>query len=143
MAVWCQADNCFLIDESGVVFSDVSEADKELLRIVDIDYEEDLNLGKEVVVKENLFLLLELASKIKSIEGLGVSIQELELVSDERINVVTIEGWRIFVNPKKEVDWQLAKLEVDLREEIPYDKRKDLEYIELRFNNFAPYKYQE
>ena len=47
------------------------------------------------------------------------------------------------MNPQERVEWQLTKLEVNLKEEIPPESRKNLEYIELRFGNFAPYKYKE
>jgi len=57
-----------------------------------------------------------------------------------------IGGWEIYFNlqkDQKDIDWQLVKLRAVLEEKIPSENRKDLEYIELRFGNFAPYKYKD
>jgi len=139
VAQWCQEDKCFLADKNGIIFGQVSEIDKEVLKIKNLDIQEGLALGKEVISPENLSQLLELIPKI---ESLGVVIQEFEIDAEEKLNIVTKEDWRIYLNPKKEVEWQLTKLEMSLKEEIPPESRKNLEYIELRFGNFAPYKYK-
>jgi len=140
VAQWCQEDKCFLVDKNGIVFDQVSEIDKELLKIQNLNTPEELVLGKEVIGSENLYQLLEIVPKI---ENLGLAIQEFEIDSKEKLNIVTKENWRIYLNPQERVEWQLTKLEVNLKEEIPPESRKNLEYIELRFGNFAPYKYKE
>ncbi len=75
------------------------------------------------------------------VKELGVLVEEISVISEERINVKTSQGWEIYFNPKKDLEWQLRKLGADLDEFIPLEKRKDLEYIELRFGNLAPFKY--
>ena len=89
----------------------------------------------------------ELISKILKIsselENLKVQILEANLVSDERINLKTSEDWEIYFDPQKDMNWQLTKLKVDLENLIPFERRKDLEYIELRFGDSAPFKYKD
>ena len=56
------------------------------------------------------------------------------LVSNSRFNAKTQEGWEIYFNPKENLDWQLTELALVLKQKIPPDERKNLEYIDLRFN---------
>ncbi len=103
--------------------------------------DKELKLGDRVLEKELLSSILEIESKLKN--NLKIIPEEALVVSEERINLKTSEGWEIYLNPKGDIEWQLTKLRVDLEEEIPQERRKDLEYIELRFGNFAPYKYKD
>jgi len=97
-------------------------------------------LGNKVIEKEFLSSILDTESKLEN--NLKIPVEEVLVVSDERINLKTSEGWEIYLNPKGDVDWQLTKLSEVLEKEIPLEKRGNLQYIELRFGNFAPYKYQ-
>ena len=65
------------------------------------------------------------------------------IVSDEKLTGLTTEDWEVYFNLQKDIEWQLTKLRAVLEEKIPPEKRKDLEYIELRFGNFAPFKYKQ
>jgi len=64
------------------------------------------------------------------------------LVFSQRLNVKTDEDWEIYFDPRGDLNWQLTKLNSVLKEKIPPEKRKDLEYIELRFGDLAPFKYR-
>ena len=74
-------------------------------------------------------------------EELKIKTKEF-IIFSEHLNVKTSEDWEVYLNPQEDINWQLTKLGAVLEEEIPLEKRKDLEYIELRFGNFAPYKYR-
>jgi len=95
-------------------------------------------LGDRIIAKEQISKILEIGTKLK--DNFKIPIEEILVVSDERLNVKTSEGWQIYFDPQKDLNWQLTKLSAVLKEEIPPEKRADLEYIELRFGNFAPYK---
>jgi hypothetical protein len=69
-------------------------------------------------------------------------IVEISIISNERLNIKTFEGWLIYFNPKEDLDWQTQKLDLVLEKQIPLEKREELEYIELRFGNQAFIKYQ-
>ncbi len=60
----------------------------------------------------------------------------------EKLTALTQGGWELYFNPRGDIKWQLTKLKVLLDEKIPPEKRKDLQWIELRFGNFANPKYR-
>jgi len=138
-AVFNQEDLYFFLDKEGIIFENTL-AGGQLIKIKKAVKDKELKLGDRVLEKELISAILEIESKLEN--DLKITIEEVLVVSDERINIKTSEGWEIYLNPKGDIEWQLTKLRVDLEEEIPQERRKDLEYIELRFGNFAPYKYR-
>ncbi len=131
-------EKCYLLDESGVIFEEVSPSELKLVKIKSPNSDIQLELGRKMIEPELLSKALEI---LLGVERLNIPIEEILVISEERMNVKTLQGWKIYFNPKKDLDWQLRKLEADLKELIPLEKRKDLEYIELRFGNLAPFKY--
>ena len=138
-AVFNQEDLYFFLDKEGIIFENTL-AGGQLIKIKKAIKDKELKLGDRVLEKELISAILEIESKLEN--DLKIPIEEVLVVSDERINIKTSDGWEIYLNPKGDIEWQLTKLRVDLEEEIPQERRKDLEYIELRFGNFAPYKYR-
>lgn len=139
-AVFNQDEKYFFIDEEGIIFEEIFEPSLNLLKIKKSTVVDELKLGKRIIEKEQISKILEIGSKLK--DNLKVPIEEILIVSNERLNIKTLEGWEIYFNPKEDLDWQLTKLNSVLEKEIPAEKRGNLEYIELRFGNFAPYKYR-
>ena len=133
-------ERCFLLDKDGVVFEEVSLSEFKLVKIKSPNSGIQLELGQKIIEPEVISRSLEI---LLGIEELSVPVEEILVISEERINVKTSQGWKIYLNPKKDLGWQLRKLKADLDEFIPLEKRKDLEYIELRFGNLAPFKYLE
>lgn len=137
LAIFCQAEKCFLIDGEGIIFKEISS--QQEFRIESLK-EDQIKLGRRIIEKELLSKILSIKDKLD--KDFKIPLEKIAILSDERINVKTLEGWEIYFNPKKDIDWQLVKLKAVLDEEVPPQRRKDLEYIELRFGNFAPYKYR-
>jgi len=133
-------ERCFLLDKDGVIFEEVSLSELKLVKIKNPNSDIQLELGQKVIEPEVLSRSLEI---LLGIEELNVPIEEILVISKERTNIKTSQGWKIYLNPEKDLEWQLRKLKADLDEFIPLEKRKDLEYIELRFGNLAPFKYLE
>lgn len=138
VAIFCQNEFCFLVDEEGIIFENNS-SQNQLLKIQNLSQGQELKIGKEVIKKKILSSILEINSQLKN--EFKIPLKEVLIFSEEKISVKTNEGWEIYFNPQKEIHWQLTKLKVVLEEEISPEKRKDLEYIDLRFGNFAPYRY--
>ncbi len=137
VALFC-SQNCYLIDSGGVAFEEFFA--KDIFEIEEKDKRE-INLGQIVIEKDILNEILKIKKVLE--EEFQIPLEKIFLVSPERVNVKTSEGFEIYFNPKRDIDWQLTKLKVLFEKEIPLDKRKNLEYIELRFGNFAPYKYRQ
>ena len=137
-AVWCQEEDCFLLDNQGVIFEEVLETKPGLVLI---KTKPGLGeLGETIIEKEKLTQILEIKSKLA--ESLETFIKEVSLISDERLNVKTSEDWEIYFNLKGDLDWQITELSLVLEKQIPPEKRGELEYIDLRFSRVY-YKYKD
>mgnify|MGYP001563640162 CR=1 FL=1 len=139
-ATFCQNGNCFFIDKEGIIFEPAPENSQLIKIFTEIGSLQNFSLGKKVLEKNIISSILKIESKLK--EDLKITPESALLVSDERLNVKTFEGWEIYFDPTKDLNWQLTKLKAVLEEEISPEKRKNLDYIELRFGNLAPYKYR-
>jgi len=130
-SVFCQGDgNCFLIDKKGVIFKKVEKKDYSGLRIRRLNQSGKLSLGEKAVEEEKMAQILDI---IKIEDNFKIPLKEILIASDTRLNVKTIEGWEIYFNLEKDLDWQITELKVVLKD-IPSKKRKNLKYIDLRFN---------
>lgn len=128
-AVWC-SNECYLMDEDGVIF-EKSSASSSLIQIQIQEVPEQIDLGQVIIQKSLLSSVLKLKTFVK--EKTGLEIEKAALVSNERANLKTQEGWEIYFNLKEDLQWQATKLTLVLEKEITPEKRSVLEYIDLRF----------
>lgn len=140
IAVFCTAEEeCFALDKEGVIFKKEKEEKETFPVVKDPNFNDGVKLGQEVIDKDKLFLILEINSQL---ENFNIGVKEFVIFSQEKLTVLTEEEWDIYFSLQEDVIWQLAKLEALLKQKIDEEKRKDLEYIELRFGNFANPKYR-
>ncbi len=140
VAIFNHNDKYFFLDKEGIIFEKVLDV-RDYLKIKSLNQNQYLNLGERAIKKELLSLILEIDSKLS--EDFKIPLEEVLVISDERINAKTLEGWEIYFNPQKNIDWQLTKLKALLENYLLPENRANLEYIELRFGNLAPFKYRE
>jgi len=151
VAIWCQArlsfpsenfggqgEKCFFVDKFGIIFETGPENYDLVIKFQ--DETKDGYLGEQIVKEEQIRSILEIQERLKT--NLKIITKEFIIQNANRINVKTIEGWEIYFDLREDIDWQLTKLRLVLEKEIPAEKREKLEYIDLRFGNFAPYKYR-
>ncbi len=146
IGVWCQDSNYFYIDKEGIIFEKENRDSfpAPILRIKDLFYSiENLQLGKKVIEKDWLNQIFKIESKLKN--DLKIPFREIVIISEKRLDVKTVEGWEIYFNPKKDIDWQLSELDFLLKERIPPNKRGNVEYIDLRFEKIyiSPESYNQ
>ena len=139
VGIFCHQDTCFLLDKEGIIFENVPE-EMQLLKIQKLNLDREIKLGERIIEKELSAPILEAETELR--EDFKIPVKEISIISDERVNFKTFEDWEIYFNPQRGINWQLTKLKAVLENEIPAEKRKDLEYIELRFGNSAPFKYR-
>ena len=131
LAIWCWEDNCFFLDNEGVLFEEV-RLRTELIKIIDEQNTNSFAFGERVIEKEKLSQILKIESELKN--GLKIPLEEIRIVSENRLNVKTKEGWEIYFSLKEDLDWQLTRLKLVLLEkEVPFQIREELQYIDLRF----------
>ncbi|MGB9743492.1 MAG: cell division protein FtsQ/DivIB [Minisyncoccales bacterium] len=138
LAVFCLVDNCYLLDKEGIIFNPTGEANS-LLKIIDTRNETRPQLGEKVIGEQELDYFLKIKSQLE--QDFNILINRF-ILSSEKLTVVTQDGWEIYFDLKNNMDWQLTKLKILLQEKITPKQRANLEYIELRFGNFANPKYR-
>ena len=109
----------------------------EVLLIKKSELISEIKLGKEVIDKDKMEQILKVGNNLNN--ELKIPIKELLVVSDRRFNIKTSEGWEIYFNPSKDLDWQLTELGILLKEKILPEKRRNLQYIDLRFEKIYIY----
>ena len=119
--LWCESEKCSLADKNGVIFREA--ADENLMRI---------SGKKEELGKEKIAQILDIQDKLKNIAG--VTTTEALIVSKGRINIGISEGWEIYFNTEGDLDWQIKELGLVLEKQISPERRKNLEYVDLRFS---------
>jgi len=120
--------DCFNIDKKGIVFEESLENPLGLPVIMFNNSGFIFLLGTEIIETEYLEKILRIDSDFKEVQ-----ILETYPISKNRINVKTKEGWVAYFDPKEDIDWQIEKLNILLKEKLPLGERKSLEYIDLRF----------
>lgn len=130
LGVWCENNNCFFIDEEGIIFEKTQLTSGLIIKTA--ESKQELPLGSRVLEKENLKLVLEIQKKLR--EELKIKIEEFLIVSSARLEAKTSEGWWIYFNPEKDINWQIVELSLILEKQIPQEKRGELQYIDLRFD---------
>jgi len=135
VALWCENENCFLLDDEGVIFEPVSKTDSEtklsLIMITKLSLGETFALGQTVIAKDELAQILEIKRQLNEIAKISI---DNAVVSDGRLDIETSEGWQIRFNLKGDLNWQMTELKLALEKQISPEKRKSLEYIDLRFS---------
>ena len=141
-AIFYQTDKNFFVDEEGIVFEsfDLDLTSQDLITFKK-QAEEEVNLGRKIIEREQLSKILEAESKLKN--ELKILVKEMLMVSEVRFDAKTLEGFEVYFNFNEDLGWQLTKLKAVLEEEVLPEKRKDLEYIDVRFGKFAPCIYRD
>lgn len=122
-ALWCENEKCFYIDNNAVVFGEPVDAMNNLVKVIG---------EKELLSEEKMSQILKIKKELKD-GSLATTTQAL-IVSDERLNIKTSEGWEIYFNLKGDLGWQMQELKLVLEKQITPEKRKNLEYVDLRFS---------
>ena len=124
-----QAKECYFLDKQGVIFEKVSGQFENLLVFNARSAISKFNLGQEVIDNNYLSKVLEINSQLEK----DIKIKEALLISEDRLNVKTLEGWEIYFNPKKDLNWQIEEIKILLEQKISPENRENLEYVDLRF----------
>jgi len=136
-AVWCSASSadkqskCFLMDSQGIIFEELA-GDSPLMKIRISGAPQTAQLGQSIIEQGMLSAILSIQDKLR--EETELEMEGVLVVSEERLNFKTREGWQIYFNLADDIDWQIQKLDLVLEKEISPQERESLEYIDLRFS---------
>jgi len=139
-AIFCQNDNCFNIDDNGVIFGNSSIFKEDYFIVRQSQNYDDLFLGKNVVHKNLMTIISEIEKNLK--DNFQINLTEALISTPIRLDIKTGESWQIYfdIDENCDIKLQLTKLNLLLRGEITPEIRQKLEYVDLRFKDRAYYK---
>ncbi len=128
--------SCFIADQQRILFSQTAlETLKDNLIFVNSE-----NPIKPIFSEVCTSTLMErIIETNKVLNDFGLPNSAFVEKSNGFLYVKALEGWQIFFNPKQDLASDMLKLKILLGKEISPEKRKTLEYIDLRFSK-AYYK---
>jgi hypothetical protein len=149
-ALWCDSGTgteCFLIDETGVVFAPGETAASSSLATRYV-FAGDLSTSSaplsnapygEVFAGEHFSAMVEL---LKNLHDAGIEALGARLESGSDFTVSISEGFYLKVSHEEDPQTLAKNLLLILSTEALKDKRGDLEYVDLRFGNRVYYKFK-
>ncbi len=138
VALSCQKLHCVAIDKEGVAFK---EADPSPESIIIYGQSQPLSLKETAVKKDVLDAILNFTKEAKRRSLFLQPGLSFEVVSDSQIHANVEEGWSVYFTHTQDLSWQITKLQTVLENKIPPEKRRKLEYIDVRFGDQAYIKY--
>jgi len=131
-------EECFLIDQSGIIFEFLSEILNNMIvvrRPLDL---KQVFVGEKVIAENIMGIISKIERNLK--DNLQINIEEAVISNPLRLNIKTNEKWQIYFDLDSDIDAQIIKMNLLLNNEISADARKNLKYIDLRFKDKAYYK---
>lgn len=147
LLVWCQQeDKCFLLDEDSIAYSvaDFNSPEltqNKLLRINDRS-NSDVFLGSSVIKKSYEEYVLSAKDEFGK---LGINIENNFYVPSrmaEEMEIRSVDGFSILLSSQFTLNSAIKTLDMVLKKEITKEKITQLEYIDLRSEYKAFYKYK-
>lgn len=143
IVVWCSQDQCFLMDEQGIIFREITENEKEE------------NYKNYLIIRDDSMRKGALGDKIED-DRLAVFVnntedklkEELELkiereittpsLLSQEIRIKTKKGWQIYLDTRQNIEDQISLLKEVLEGDI--ENKDNLEYVDLRVGGKVIYK---
>jgi cell division septal protein FtsQ len=145
--VWCSAGVCYLIDKEGLVYTGTGGTDEEMnssnfLTVID-DNSRPVDIGKTTIGKDFIEYLKQMDALIAN---------DLKLEIEEDYHTPALASQEIFVRIKEGEGWTLKLssgvspdetkkiIQTLFDKELDGEKRKNLDYIDLRVKGKVYYK---
>lgn len=138
IGVWCSMGECFYFDKKGVIFEQAPKSTGSLILAVEDARNFDHNLGDTVLTSAEVTFLEEARGLIS--RNFPFDAQLFIITQKSEFEILTSENWRVFLNKKESPQYQLSNLKYLLDEEIK-NRRRELDYVDLRLGNRVYYKY--
>ncbi len=128
-------NECFLIDKNGVIFEKFNDSTENGMIITSKDSKE-VFIGENVVSNNIMDSIIKIHTNLK--QNFSIDIKEA-LVSNPLI-FTTFENWKIYFDPNADINLQIAKMNLLLKNEVSATARKNLQYIYLQYKDRAYFK---
>jgi len=136
-AVFCNENNeCFSIDDNGVIFANFSNDAKSYLVLQKSTDSQALHLGQVMIDNNIIDEIKKVNQDLRENFQIGVD----KVIVSDYLQFKTSEGWSAYFDPSSDLKLQISEMNMLLKGEIPEEKRKSLEYIYLQYKDRAYYK---
>lgn len=139
LAVFCQGsgkENCFTLDKHGVIYESAYSIAGNLIVRAGSGFEAPLSEGQHVIDAS----LMQSIVKIRDTLRHNFQIELAEVLWENPLVATTTEGWKIYFDPAVNMEMQITKMDLLLKNEITPAVRKKLNYIYLQYKDRAYYK---
>ncbi len=135
-AVFCEnPDSCYFMDYSGIIFEKLQNHSQDII-ILRKSEDGEVFLGKNVIEKNIIDMIYNVEKNLR--DNFQIDIKEV-FVSNPLI-FKTSENWQIYFDPSSDINLQITKMNILLKDEIPVNTRKNIQYIYLQYKDRAYYK---
>lgn len=139
VGVWCREEKCFYLDKSGVIFEPAPRSFGGLMITVeDFRAIEGVSLSA-AVLKEGEAMFFEEAKRLVT-QNFPFGTKSFVITQRNEIEILTSENWRVLLDKKESIEYQLSNLKYLLDEKIR-ERRRELEYVDLRLGNRVYYRF--
>jgi len=138
--IWCFKDaKCFYFDREGTAFDTAINSDGPLFLNI---YDKTRAIEKPGEKVAGPDLINFILNARREVEKLKIDISKIIIPEEERfrVNVLTGEGWELYLNTEDDLQNQISVLNIFLTQKISPEKRSQLRYIDVRIPNRVYYK---
>jgi len=131
-------ENCFNIDIQGFIIEKCNSFSSDFIQIRNAN-NQNTEIGQQVLKPEVINYIINLNEALK---GQGTNIRTFIIVSADSsdLRILTEQGFEIYFNTNLEINDQLTRLNILIREEIGEDNLDNIDYIDLRFGEKVFYR---
>ncbi len=141
LAVFCEptdaSEKCFFIDKKGVIFEELKNLPQNTVILRQTLNSENVFSGKNVISTNTMDVFSKIEKNLK--DNFQINISSALISAPLKLDITTTENWHIYFDLNSNVDLQITKMNLLLKSEIIPNIRKNLKYIDLRFDK-AYYK---
>jgi arginyl-tRNA--protein-N-Asp/Glu arginylyltransferase len=124
------------MDDQGVIFESAATVPENMIVLRQSAGSPKMDLGQLILAGTIIEDVIKIQKNLN--DHFQVSLKEV-MVSDI-LACKTSERWQIYFDPRQNIDMQISKMNVLLKDQIPAEKRKNLQYIYLQYKDRAYYK---
>ncbi len=140
-AVFCQptsaSEKCFLIDKKGIIFEELPNIPQNTAILRQTISNGDVFTGENVISVNIMDAISKIEKSLK--DNFQINVENALISSSLKLDIKTAENWHIYFDLSSNTDLQITKMNLLLKNEIASEIRKNLQYIDLRFDK-AYYK---
>lgn len=147
LLVWCENEQeCFLLDQNGIAYDKADFSSPELLQNKLLKLTDrsglDVIMGTQIISPQYINYLVDAK---KELEVLGIEVEDSMFTParmSEEVRMRSLNGFEIILSTQFPLESSMKTLTVILKKEISTDKLAELEYVDLRSEYKAFYKFK-